>query len=225
MGFPPPVHLGPAEAAAVAADQYLNFADATEIGSSGKVTDEADDVLALTIDNGTAAATASEGISGMIGGCYWDLGAVLKGSVNIALEWVQQINQSSVVLSIWRDTAAPTSLQDIEDATAHWAQARWHSGGNVSTFTREGTTALQTGVAENQAGSERLHVSLGIDDNGIGPMALKHEHGATSTSRTDATVTAKTSGNWYAALTFCKLGASAGSEEVIKVKARGGMPA
>lgn len=208
-----------------ASTQYLEVADGTEIGSSGRVTDAADNGIAMVLPDGTGAAVTANGLSSLYGGCWWDLGGTLKGSIQFAMEWVgSAIAQTHVVAAVWRSGSDPTSIQDIEDAGAHYVQILTNSTTKTSTFLKEGTAPMANINNENQAGSERIHYSCHTDDNQIGAHSSLHEHGSTSTDRVDSTNTAVTSGNWYCALLYGAQAAVSGSDKTITIKMRGGMP-
>ena len=204
--------------------QYKTVADGTEIGSSGRVVDGSDNAINLTLPDGTSAAVAGNGLSSLFGGCWWDLGSTLKGSIQFALEWVTLPASTHVVIAVWRDTSDPTTIQDIEDAGAHFVQILTTSTDRTSTLLKEGTAALSTVTTENKTGSERIHYSCHTDDNQVGAHSSLHEHGSTSTDRVDSSNTVATSGSWYAALLFGAYATVSGSDKVISLKLRGGMP-
>jgi len=208
-------------------DQVFTAASATELGSSGKVTTGSNAAeIVLTIDSGQAAM-ASGPISGAIGAAYWDLGAEIKGPCCALLEWVQLVNQTSVFVVIFRATSAPTSLADIQGATAvRFLQARTGNTGGVSTFIQNNPAAnVATTTNENKTGSQSVAYSVAVDDAGMGPHMSRHYYTAAgATGRTNSTSTTANSGNLYIALLWGKTGASAGSQEQIKVKLSGGMP-
>jgi hypothetical protein len=196
-------------------------ADGTELGTSGKVSDDGTDTLALVIDSGQAAAP-SGGLDGLIGAVYWDLGNVSHGNVNTLLEWVTRIAATHVVVAVWRSTSAPTSLADIDGASAHWAQLYQNATNRSNTFLKTGTANLGTTNTENFVTSVSLSFTVGTDGDGYGGSLTRHDGSGNSQVRTLPTTFAQASGNFYIALLWGK-SATAGSEQVIKVKLQGEM--
>lgn len=208
-------------------DQVLTAAAGTEIGSSGKVTtgSSAAEII-LTIDSGQAAM-ASGPLSGAIGAVYWDQGSVVKGPCCARIEWVSKINLTNVFVVVFRATSAPTSLADIQNASAvRYLQARISSAGGVSTFIQNNPSAnVASTNNENKASSLSIAYSVAVDDAGMGPHMSRHYYSATGTTgRTNATTTNAASGNIYIAVLWGKTGSSATGEELIKLKLSGGMP-
>ena len=208
-------------------DQVLTAAAGTEIGSSGKVTTGSSSAeIILTIDSGQAAM-ASGPISGAIGAVYWDQGSVVKGPCCARLEWVSKINLTNVFVVVFRAASAPTSLADIQGATAvRYLQARTSAAGGVSTFIQHNASSnVASTNNENKASSLSIAYSVAVDDAGMGPHMSRHYYSATGTTgRTNATTTNANSGNIYIALLWGKTASSASSQEQIKLKLSGGMP-
>jgi len=199
---------------------YLRVADGTELGTSGKALDDGTETIALVIDSGQAAA--SGGLDGLIGAVYWDLGSVSNGNVNALVEWVTRIAATHVVVAVWRSTSAPTSLADIDGASAHWAQLYQNATNRSNTFLKTGTANLGTTNTENFVSSVSLSFTVGTDGDGYGGSLTRHDGSGNSQVRTLPTTFAQASGNFYIALLWGK-SATAGSEQVIKVKLQGEM--
>lgn len=214
---------GDGAAAASASDQYLDPASFSEIGSSGKIADGGSNVINLSIDNGQAAATTSQGLSGLIGAGLYDLGSTITGAVNLAIEITGSVNQSYLCVGVFRATSAPTTLQGIEDATAQYLQVKIGASGQVNTYLKSGTASLTSGNAENKSSSTLLEYAVGMGASGFGPSMSRHEHDTTHTVRTSTTDVNTSSGNVYVFVAWGK-SATAASAETLGVKIRGGMP-
>ena len=200
--------------------EYLRVADGTELGTSGKVSDDGTETIAMVIDNGQAAA--SGGLDGLIGAVYWDLGSTSNGNVNALVEWVTRIAATHVVVAVWRSTSAPTSLADIDGASAHWAQLYQNGSNRSNTFLKTGTSNIGTTNTENFVTSVSLSFTVGTDGDGYGGSLTRHDGSGNSQVRTLPTTFAQASGNFYIALLWGK-SATAGSEQVIKIKLQGEM--
>lgn len=201
--------------------EYLRVADGTELGTSGKALDDGTETIALVIDSGQAAAP-SGGLDGLIGAVYWDLGAVSQGNINTLLTWVTRLPATHVVVAAWRSTSAPTSLADIDAASAHWSQLYQSGTNRSSTYLKTGTQNLGTTNSENFVTSVSSSLTVATDGDGYGGSLVRHDGSGTSKVRTLATAFAQASGNFYVALLWGK-SATASSEEVIKVKLQGEM--
>ena len=92
----------------------LSAADATEIGSSGSIADGSGNNIELTLPDGTAAAVTSNGLSGLYGAAYWDLGTSLKGGLSAFIEYNTRQNNTFTCVGFKRASSAPTSLSDLE---------------------------------------------------------------------------------------------------------------
>jgi len=200
--------------------EYLRVADGTELGTSGKALDDGTDTIALVIDSGQAAA--SGGLDGLIGAVYWDLGSVSNGNVNALVEWVTRIAATHVVVAVWRSTSAPTSLADIDAASAHWSQLYQNATNRSNTYLKTGTANLGTTNQENFVSSVSSSLTVATDGDGYGGSLVRHDGSGTSKVRTLATAFAQASGSFYIALLWGK-SATASGEEVIKVKLQGEM--
>lgn len=201
--------------------EYLRVADGTELGTSGKALDDGTETIALVIDSGQAAAP-SGGLDGLIGAVYWDLGAVSQGNINTLLTWVTRLSATHVVVAAWRSTSAPTSLADIDAASAHWSQLYQSGTNRSSTYLKTGTQNLGTTNSENFVTSVSSSLTVATDGDGYGGSLVRHDGSGTSKVRTLATAFAQASGNFYIALLWGK-SATASSEEVIKLKLQGEM--
>jgi hypothetical protein len=200
--------------------EYLRVADGTELGTSGKALDDGTDTIALVIDSGQAAA--SGGLDGLIGAVYWDLGSVSNGNVNTLLEWVTRLPATHVVVAVWRSTSAPTSLADIDGASAHWSQLYQNATNRSNTYLKTGTANLGTTNQENFTTSASMSTTVATDGDGYGGSLIRHDGSGVSKSRALATAFTQASGNFYVALLWGK-SATASGEEVIKVKLQGEM--
>ena len=200
--------------------EYLRVADGTELGTSGKVSDDGTDTIAMVIDSGQAAA--SGGLDGLIGAVHWDLGSVSNGNVNTLLEWVTRLPATHVVVAVWRSTSAPTSLADIDGASAHWSQLYQNATNRSNTYLKTGTANLGTTNQENFTTSASMSTTVATDGDGYGGSLIRHDGSGVSKSRALATAFTQASGNFYVALLWGK-SATASSEEVIKVKIQGEM--
>lgn len=198
--------------------EYRAFSDAVlEVGSSGAVADGPANAIELSIASGQGAATASDGLGGMIGGAVWSLGAVSTGNINCLLTWVEKVNKTNVCVCVWRAASAPTSLADIKAASTRWVQVLTQGASALtSTYVKSGTNNLATGNRENAAGSVSIAFTVGADSDGYGGSLSRHAASVPS-SQTSGTVQAAASGDFYVALLFSKT-ATAASAEVIKVK-------
>ncbi len=200
--------------------EYLRVADGTELGTSGKALDDGTDTIALVIDSGQAAA--SGGLDGLIGAVYWDLGSVSQGNINSLLTWVTRLPATHVVVAAWRSASAPTSLADIDAASAHWSQLYQNATNRSNTFLKTGTANLGTTNQENFVSSVSSSLTVATDGDGYGGSLVRHDGSGTSKVRTLATAFAQGTGNFYVALLWGK-SATASGEEVIKVKLQGEM--
>jgi len=195
-------------------------ADGTEIGTSGKAGDDGTDTIALIIDSGQAAA--SGGLDGLIGAVYWDLGSTSQGNVNTLVEWVTRIAATHVVVAVWRATSAPTSLADIDAASAHWSQLYQSATNRSSTYLKTATQNLGTTNQENFVTSVSSSLTVATDGDGYGGSLTRHDGSGNSQTRTLQTTFAQASGNFYIALLWGK-SATASGEQVIKLKLQGEM--
>ena len=203
-----------------ATSEYLRVADGTEIGTSGKAGDDGTDTIALIIDSGQAAA--SGGLDGLIGAVYWDLGSTSQGNVNTLVEWVTRIAATHVVVAVWRSTSAPTSLADIDAASAHWLQLYQNGSNRSNTYLKTGTANLGTTNQENFVTSVSSSLTVATDGDGYGGSLTRHDGSGNSQTRTLQTTFAQASGNFYIALLWGK-SATASGEQVIKLKLQGEM--
>lgn len=198
---------------------YLLFSDAIEIGTSGKIADGPSSSIQLTIDSGQAAA--SGGVDGLIGAAVWNLGAVSIGNLNCLMEWVSIVNQTHVVLAVWRSSSAPTSMAEIESSSPLWLQALTQGlDTKTSTYLRHTTQSLGTTNTENNAGSVSISLTVATDADGYGGALSRHDSAGTSKSRDLSTVVAAASGSFYLALMWGK-SATASGAEMISVKLQG----
>jgi hypothetical protein len=208
------------KAAGASGAEYLRFADATEIGSSGAISDSGDEQIDLAIADEQAAA--SGGLDGLIGAAVWDLGSTSKGNINCLVEWVSMINKTSVVIAIWRSASAPTSLADIDGANTQFLQILTrNTTPATSTYLKTGTNNLATLSAEGLTSSVSISYTVGTDADGWGGALSRHDGGGTSKTRTQSTSFAGASGTFYLALLWGKATASATEAETISIKLQG----
>lgn len=217
----PSVTYAGAPAAAAAGSEYLRFADATELGSSGAVSDVGSDQINLEIADTTAAH--SGGLDGSIGAVYWDLGSSSKGNINCLVEWVAPIiNKTNVCIAIWRAGSAPTSLADIDGASSQFLQIiTRNTTPATSTYLKTGTNSLATLSAEGLTSSVSISYTVATDADGWGGALSRHDGGGTSKTRTQSTSFAGASGSFYLALLWSKATASATTDETISIKLQG----
>ena len=208
-------------------DQYLAVADGTELTTSGKVTEGASNVISCRIDSGQAAAVTSNGLSGLVGGMYWNLGSTITGAVNLTFEWSGSIpDRVHFCICVWRNSSAPTTLQDIENGDARWCQILTSNTNGVSTYLKTDGSNLAGSVAENKTSSVSVSYAVLLDPQGWGGHQSRHYYTAANTTiRSSASAQGGTTGDVFVAIAFGKVNVSAGSDQDISFKLRGGMPA
>jgi len=214
----PSVTYAGAPAAAAAGSEYLRFADATELGSSGAVSDVGSDQINLEIADTTGATTD---LGALVGAVYWDLGATSEGNISCLLEWVSIVNNTSVVIAVWRAGSAPTSLADIKAASAHWLQLLTRSATpSTSPYLKTATAALGSLNSNALEGSVSCSYTVGCDADGWGGSLSRHDGDGTSKTKTLTTVFTG-SGNFYLALLWGKAVSAATTDETISIKLQG----
>ena len=213
---PTVTYAGAPAAAAAAGSDYLRFADATELGSSGAISDVSTDQINLAIADTQTKSTG--GLDTLIGAAFWDLGSTSQGNVSCLVEWVALPNYTHVILAVWRAASAPTSLADIDGASTHFLQVLMNTG--TSTFLKTGTANLATLNSENRSSSVSVSYTVATDTDGYGGAVSRHDSGGGSQSRTLSTSFAEGSGSFYLALLWSKA-ATATTDETISLKLQG----
>ena len=209
-------------------DQYLKFGDGTEIGSSGAVSAGSGNAINLAIADGQAAATASQGLSGLVGGYVFDLGSNITGAVNLTLAWADASAipaRIHLCLAVWRAASAPTTLQDLEDENCRFLQIVTNVSSGVSTYLKKEDRTLGTSNVENKSTSVSFEYCVMSDPKGFGGNMLRHYYTSSGTTiRQDSSIENESTGSLYAALCWGKLGIAASEDMTISVTLRGGMP-
>ena len=205
--------------AAAAGSEYLRFADATELGSSGAISDVSTDQIDLAIIDTQAAQ--SGGLDSLIGAAVWDLGATSTGNINCLVEWVALPNWTNVVIAVWRAASAPTSLADIDGASSHFLQLLTRSTTpSTSPFLKTGSASLGTLNSSALESSVSCSYVVGCDADGYGGAMSRHDGAGTSKTKTLTTVFTA-SGNFYLALLWSKAVNAATEAETISLKLQG----
>ena len=225
--FPPPTSLGPLSSGSSSGSTMVkNASDATEIGSSGDITDGADNVINLTLPDGTAAAVFSNGLSGLYGAAVWSLGGTLAGPLCAYLEW--STRQSSTVLCVGflRASSAPTTLADLE-ADSVWLQLNTKSTGLMNPFHREEAETL---IALHTSSANMADCSDVSYNVAVGPNSFEQRHHIIwnededeQHDGSDSSVVSAASGFYL----FVAYGAGAtvsGGDKTLSVKLKGGFP-
>lgn len=225
--FPPPTSLGPLSSGSSSGSTMVkNASDATEIGSSGDITDGADNVINLTLPDGTAAAVFGDGLSGLYGAAVWSLGGTLAGPLCAYLEW--STRQSSTVLCVGflRASSAPTTLADLE-ADSVWLQLNTKSTGLMNPFHREEAETL---VALHTSSANMADCSDVAYNVAVGPNSFEQRHHIIwnededeQHDGSDSSVVSAASGFYL----FVAYGAGAtvsGGDKTLSVKLKGGFP-
>ena len=207
-------------------DQYFAVSDGTELTTSGKVTEGSSNVISCRIDDGQAAAVTSNGLSGLVGGMYWNLGSDITGAVNLTFEWSGSIpDRVHLCICVWRNSSAPTTLQDIENGDARWCQILTSNTSGVSTYLKADGSNLAGSVAENKTSSVSVSYAVLLDPQGWGGHQSRHYYTAANTTiRSSASAQGGTTGDVFVAIAFGKVNVSASSDQDISFKLRGGMP-
>ena len=204
--------------AAAVGSEYLRVADATELGSSGAASDVSTDQINLEIADGTGATTD---LAALVGALVWDLGATSEGNISCLLEWVSIVNNTSVVIAVWRAGSAPTSLADIKAASAHWMQLLTRSATpTTSPYLKTGSSALGSLNSAGLEGSVSVSYTVGCDADGWGGALSRHDGDGTSKTKTLNNVFTG-SGNFFLAVVWGKAVSAAGADETISFKLQG----
>lgn len=219
---------GPAPTGGGGEDQALTFSDGTVIGS-GFEAGSSSDTIRMNVASGQAAATASNGLSGMIGGIWWKpTSSPLNnlGPVCLNLEWATSpvpVNWHVVVV-VAKLTSDPTALSDFQDKSK-WMQVKTSGTSGVSTFVNQTTGNLATVNNENKSSSVSVQAQIPTGPKGTGGIITRHyfTSGTTPIVRTQATYQTQATGSIYIGLLFAKAATAAG-DEVLQVKLRGGLP-
>lgn len=221
MGRPWPARLGKPPAAAASSSSKLLFGDATLIGGTGNAAANGDN-LQLTLPDGTAAMTHSNGLSGMFRALVWDLGSDV-GSFDAVLKWVTRQPGIEICVGVARLASAPTTLADLE-TDSHFMQVKETDTGRVSTYLKEESDGLTSGTAENKLNSTQVLYQCTIDSVGFGPHQLRHDMGTDGIQgRPGSATTAVSSGTFYAFCAWAAQSAVSGSDETTEITLTGGI--
>ena len=205
-------------------NQELRFADGTVIGSG--ISAGAPEGLRFDISSGQTAAVTSAGLSGMIGGIYWQLTSPESdGPGCFYLEWKTAIPENwYIVLVLQRADSAPTTLADFQ-SNSRFMVIKTSGTLGVSTTLGGTTNALPGTNAENKASSVSVQCAICVDTKGLGPSCSRHYFTASGTqARTLSSTSSKNSGNFYLGLLYAKATNTASADSNWTMMLRGGLP-
>ena len=203
----------------------LSAADATEIGSSGSIADGSGSNIELTLPDGTAAAVTANGLSGLYGGAYWNLGSTLKGGLSAFVEWSTRQSGTFTCIGFKRASSAPTSLADLETDSV-WLQMNIKGTGQLNCFHKKEGDSLTiiTTNSDNLASAAAVIYQVAAGPLGFERRQHVSYNEAEDTQKDNANATAVLdTGNWYL---FVAWGSSAtvSGDTTMSFKLTGGFP-